>query len=302
MIALRKNFSWIIALLFLFGCAAEQKPTTASPAADRGLFWKAEKNGQVTYLLGTVHAWRPEWLPLNTKIETALAEAKLLAVELDPSDQSKAVALAPMMLLEKGETAEAILGKDLIERTKRVAGKFGFPEQAVSAMKPWAVAVSVTALSINKLGYSFEKGIDAYLINKAKTENKVIIELESFESQVKVMNRLDNKTQAALITETLDSIESADYRQIMEEMTASWKKGDPQVLIDTYQKGVVNPHLRKAIDEHLLYSRDIEFARKIDELSARSSPNFVAIGSLHLVGSRSVLEQLKAKGYKITQL
>ena len=39
--------------------------------------------------------------------------------------------------------------------------------------------------------------------------------------------------------------------------------------------------------------------RKIEELLRQPGPHFIAVGSLHLVGPRSIVEQLKAKGYRV---
>ena len=36
-------------------------------------------------------------------------------------------------------------------------------------------------------------------------------------------------------------------------------------------------------------------------LLRQPGPHFIAVGSLHLVGPRSIVEQLKAKGYRVVQ-
>jgi uncharacterized protein YbaP (TraB family) len=41
--------------------------------------------------------------------------------------------------------------------------------------------------------------------------------------------------------------------------------------------------------------------KKIEGYLAGSESHFVAVGSLHLVGPRGLLQALKAKGYEITQ-
>src|SRR6187402_2793471 len=91
--------------LLTASCAYAQSMPSAV-AADRGLFWKVQKDGRISYLLGTVHAWKREWLPLNPIIESAFADSKTLAVELDAAkmDMTSAVQL---MMLPGNDTLEA---------------------------------------------------------------------------------------------------------------------------------------------------------------------------------------------------
>ena len=72
------RFSLLGAISLLTAGAVYGQSTSSAPT-DRGLFWKIEKDGKTSYLLGTVHVWKPEWLPLNPAIEKAFAEAKTLA-------------------------------------------------------------------------------------------------------------------------------------------------------------------------------------------------------------------------------
>ena len=59
----------LVSLLAASSAGGQSIPAVAS--TDRGLFWKVEKDGRTSYLLGTVHAWKREWLPLNPTIEKA---------------------------------------------------------------------------------------------------------------------------------------------------------------------------------------------------------------------------------------
>ena len=53
--------------------------------------------------------------------------------------------------------------------------------------------------------------------------------------------------------------------------------------------------------EELLYKRNASWIDAIDELH-RADSAIVAVGAAHLIGKRSVLELLSARGYKITRV
>ena len=60
---------------------------------------------------------------------------------------------------------------------------------------------------------------------------------------------------------------------------------------------------REAItDLPMLYNRHAGMLKKIEGYLADDKSYFVAVGSLHLVGPRGLIEQLKIKGYKVRQL
>ncbi len=78
---------------------------------------RSKRTGAPAICLGTVHAWKREWLPLNPTIEKAFADSKTLAVELDAAKMDMASAVQRMMLAGN-ETLETRLGKSLYEQTR----------------------------------------------------------------------------------------------------------------------------------------------------------------------------------------
>lgn len=297
----RKHLTFaLVGLLSLLtvGAANSQSTPTAAPT-DRGLFWKIEKDGRTSYLFGTVHVWKREWLPLNAGIEKAFAGAKTLAVELDPAKMDMAGALQQMML-GGNETLEMRLGKPLYERTKAETDKMGVPEAAISKMKPWGVMLVMAATKLQQLGYTPDAGLDNYLLQKAQASGKQIVELESGEQQLAAMDSLSAKVQTALLADFLANVERTP--QVIGEIVVAWKKGDAESAFALNQKGFSDSEAKREFDDKFLYQRDVAMTRKIEELLRQPGPHFIAVGSLHLLGPRSIVGQLKAKGYRVEQI
>ena len=53
-------------------------------AADRGLLWRISRGGRDSFLYGTMHAGRAEWLALGPRTEASLARTGALALEAVP--------------------------------------------------------------------------------------------------------------------------------------------------------------------------------------------------------------------------
>jgi uncharacterized protein len=53
-------------------------------AQDRGVLWRLQKEGVVSYLYGTIHIGKVEWSVPGPKLAQALASSQKLLLELDP--------------------------------------------------------------------------------------------------------------------------------------------------------------------------------------------------------------------------
>lgn len=271
----------------------------AQAQTDRGLLWKVEKDGKTAYLLGTVHVWKREWLPLNATIEKAFAESKTLAVEAD-LEKLDASAAVQRMMLPGSETLASLIDKSLYERAKAETDKIGIPEAALNKFKPWGVMLVLAATKLQQLGYTPDAGIDLYLTKKARAGGKPIVELESGEQQLLMLDSLSRELQSAMLAEYL--AQSDRTPQVVEGIIKGWKRGDADALYTLNQKGFNDSEVKREFEDKFLYQRDVAMTRKIEELWQRPGPHFIAVGSLHLLGPRSIVEQLKAKGYKVERL
>lgn len=283
----------------LAASAGHGQSIPAAAPSDRGLFWKIEKDGRTSYLLGTVHVWKREWLPLNPVIEKAFAEAKTLAVEADTAKMDMAVAVQRMML-QGNETLASRLDRSLYERTRAETAKLGIPEAAISKLKPWGVMLVLAATKLQQLGYAQDAGIDGYLIRKARASGKPVTELESGEQQLAMFDSLSAPLQTAMLDEFLTNMERTP--QVVDGVIGTWKKGDAEAFFVLNLKSFNNSDAKREFEDKFLYQRDVAMTRRIEELLRQPGPHFIAVGSLHLVGPRSMVEQLKARGYRVEQI
>ena len=113
--------------------------------------WKVEGDGgSIAYLLGSLHMLTPEWYPLNATINKAFADSTVLVEEVDISEMSDpALMMSALMkaMLTDGKTLDQVIAPATYAAVKQSAEKVGLPMMAVNRMKPWLVAITLTARS-----------------------------------------------------------------------------------------------------------------------------------------------------------
>ena len=102
----------------------------------RGWLWRAERDGTVVYLLGTVHVDRDNIYPFGPQLRKIMEESDRLVLEVDFGDAEGMNAYAAMQVYADGTTLADHVSPELYERTVDVLGGQGITEDVVSAVKP----------------------------------------------------------------------------------------------------------------------------------------------------------------------
>jgi uncharacterized protein YbaP (TraB family) len=144
--------------------------------------------------------------------------------------------------------------------------------------------------------YGTSKGVDRYFFNRAKKDAKEIIPLESAEYQLKLFAQMDEREQESFLRQTLEDLEVTET--MASDMVNAWKSGDVEKL---------NSIMQMSFKEHpdmydrFVLRRNENWISKIEDLINQDDNVFVIVGAGHLVGTKSLLDLLKVKGYKIEQ-
>ncbi len=134
--------------------------------------WKVEgPGGSSAYLLGSLHVLTADFYPLNATINKAFAESKTLVEEIDideTSDPMVMMAALSKAMLTDGRTLDQIIAPDVYAEVKKRAEKAGLPMMAIQRMKPWLVAITLMAPTLQAAGFKPELGIDRHFFDRAK--------------------------------------------------------------------------------------------------------------------------------------
>ncbi len=298
----RLKFVWLVIFLpvFLITASLDLQADTASvDQAAKNCLWTVPSQSNKIYLLGSLHVLKQDTYPLAAEIERAYADSRKIIFETDI-----AAMIEPGMqarLLELGiYPAEQNLFQHLDGTTRKLLAKkmseIGLPLEQFTRFKPWFVALTLTTLELQRLGYNPAFGVDVYFFNRAKTDGKEIGFLEPAEFQIKLLGNMAAEDQNNFLSQTLKDLEMVN--QLAGDLVKSWKTGDSDRLNDLLSKSFKDyPDLH----DRLLIQRNKKWIKEIEGALRKNENALFVVGAGHLVGPESVVDLLQKKGYPVKQ-
>lgn len=267
-------------------------------AEGEGFLWKAEKDGAVVYLLGSIHVADGSLYPLRGEIMEALNAANYLAVEIDLTALAQPEVqqlITELSLLDEGTLLSDVISEELYTRLTAMLEENGVPGDALDGLKPWVVSSAVDSMVSAGAGYDGSRGIDLFITSQAFYGDVPIIELESYESQLLLIDALSDELQALMLEESLDGYDAGE--PALAELVEMWAKGDLEALLQVTE--TVEGH--EELNEAMLTQRNRAMVEKITGYltSGEQSTWLVTVGAAHMVGETGIVTLLERQGYKV---
>ena len=266
---------------------------------DKSCLWTVDTQSNKIYLLGSLHLLKQGSYPLAAAIEKAYADSRVIIFETDIAALQEPGLQA--RILELGiYPADQNLLDNLDGNTRQLLEKkmslIGLPLAQFSRFKPWFVALTLTTLELQRLGYNPQYGIDVYFFNRANTDGKEISFLEPAEFQINLLGNMVEQDQNDFLNQTLKDLEVVS--ELAGDLVRSWKDGEADRLHELLSKSFKNyPHLH----DRLLIQRNRNWIQKIEGAMQLNKNVLFVVGAGHLVGPESVVDLLKKKGYQVKQ-
>ena len=172
----------------------------------------------------------------------------------------------------------------------------GLPLEQFARFKPWLLAVTVTTLELQRLGFSPAYGIDVHYFGRARADKKKIDFFESIDYQISLLGGMGAGDQKAFLGQTLKDLEIAG--EMAGDMMDYWRKGQTDKLYKLLFKSFEG---YPEIEDRLLLRRNKDWAKKIETLLEEPDDVFIVVGAGHLIGPGSVVHLLKQSGYQVKQ-
>lgn len=264
----------------------------------KDLLWKVENGDAKIYITGSIHYGAKDFYPLPNALDStfSLSENLVLEINLDTM-QAKAMQMMKYMMLPAGQSLKSKLDEDVYNKLMKEFEGTMMPAFQVERFKPWAAAMTLTQLKLQDQGMEAALGIDQYFFQKAKEQNKEVLQLESVESQLEVFNSLDELSNE-FVLKTLESME--DQMKLLDDMVAAWKEADLEKLDEIINQDSDSEEFKK-INEKLLDERNFKMMEKLEQYLQTDETYFVVVGAGHLSGKNGLINLLKEK-YKTVQL
>jgi len=271
-------------------------------AGGKSFLWKVMSKSATVYVLGSVHMARNDFYPLPDKIEKSFDSSAVLALEADPT-KAKDYGLLQMMMVKaiypEGETLKGRLSKETYDLAVQEVEQLGLPMEPFERSKPWFLALTIESMELMRLGFDPTNGIDVHFATEADGRKR-IVELESFDYQIKMMNGFSEREQELFLIYTLKDL--ADLREGFNELINAWRTGDANAM-ETLVTRAFNesPELRPIFGK-LITQRNREMSIKVGQFLSGKETVFVVVGAAHLVGKEGIIHILRGKGYSVVQM
>ena len=293
---MRQRFTAAITTLLLLHLCA----TPSFAQTGKSFMWKVDgPDGSATYLLGSLHVLTPEWYPLNATINKAFAESKVLVEEVDideTSDPAQMMSALMKAMLTDGKTLDQMIAPELYAEVKRRAEKVGMPMMAINRMKPWLVAITLTAPVLQAAGFKPELGVDRHFYDRAVGSGMKRQALESLQYQLDRFDQMPPKLQEEFLKSTLEDLDSEVAS--VKEMAQAWAFGNVSAMEKwTLTALQESPELY----QRLLLERNNNWVPQVEKCVKEKAGCFIVVGAAHLVGPDGLPTLLTKKGYKVTQ-
>jgi uncharacterized protein YbaP (TraB family) len=263
--------------------------------------WKLADADTTIYLFGTIHLLKPGTAWMTDRIQSALDGSSTLYLEVSLAEQRDVAKIQALVrkhgMLPAGQTLSGSLPPDLGEELVSGLTGLGLKREAVERFKPWFAGMTLANLKFVHLGYNTQSGVEAALGGAALTRDIPVAGLETLDFQLGMFDAMSEEETVAYIKDLLD--EQEGLSAMMTDVTTSWSQGDLKALNDEINDMV---DLSPELAERILYARNRNWAGEIAQMLEEPGQVFIAVGSGHFVGERSVIEYLEEKGLTVTRV
>jgi uncharacterized protein YbaP (TraB family) len=262
--------------------------------------WKVTNNQHSLYIGGTIHVLTPNDYPLAKEYDLAYQASNKLIFETNmdvASSPEFGQKMMDQMMYSDGTTINKVLQPDTYKALAIHLSSRQIPMQAFASHKPTLLAISLTFIELEAMGYTSE-GVDMFFAHMAKAEGKEQGWLETPDEQLAFLAKLGGDDPNVIIEYTLKDIKKMP--EMFAKLHSTWLAGDMQGMADVGITPFQDEY--PIIYQDLLVSRNNNWLPKIVDMLNDTPIEFILVGALHLSGPDSVLAKLKAKGYKIEKL
>jgi len=253
------------------------------------LLWeiKGDAIKSPSYIFGTMHVQDEKAFRNIEFIEQCIANCDAFAAEYD-LDVQDPLAFEEVAMFPEGENLSQHLSPKIYEKLAKLFKKeTGMELSRLGRQKPVMI---INMLSVAQFKEDRQVSLDQHLYDFAKQNNKTMLGIESFESQLFVMKKMSLKSQIKSLKDMATHFER--FRRNIKKTTELYLEADLNKILKKVKQTAGD------MRGLLLYDRNEIMAERIVRLGAYQSL-FTAVGAGHLAGKKGVLRLLKKAGFEL---
>ena len=261
--------------------------------------WKISKNGNELYLGGTIHVLKKEDYPLPVEFNKAFKKSDKLVLEANieaaqtPEFGKK---VAQMLTYSPGKSLKDAISKKTFNKLKKYLADRNIPIESFLSFKPSMVVLVITVIELKKMGM-VDIGVDEYFYKKAKQAGKTREYFETIDEQLEFLRTMGQGNEDAMLLSSIDDMSRMETT--MNVIKSAWLNGDENKMVEVGLTEMIRDY--PDIYQSLLVKRNNNWMPHIERMMTDRKVEMVLVGALHLVGKDGLLQQLRNKGYRVSQ-
>ena len=292
-----KLLSFVLLLMLLAACGPKEEVVPS-----KGILYTVAGGDTTVYLFGSIHIGHSSMYPLCERVQQALEEADVIALEIDISamlEEEIAQEVMAYAMYTDGALMTDVISQDLFDQLAEIVADIGLPRYLLNHFRPWYAALLLNELVLQNTRYSPALGVESYLLDNYG--HKETISLETFSDQLAPYALLSDESQEVYLRRMLEDMDEAE--QDLDEMVEYWRDGNVEAFSElrSHIFSEAETASLKRFHQATLDERDRAMAKTIAGILASGDERtyFITVGTLHLVGANSIVAQLTAKGYDV---
>jgi Uncharacterized protein conserved in bacteria len=275
------------------GATSVASATTPQRTASGPFLWKVE-GPRPSWLFGTIHSADPAVARLPVSVTTALDASRSFHPEVELSgDLAPTLALKLFSMDAPGLSTR--LAPALWRRVQQAGDRLGLPDLLLERLTPGLAALFFSAPPDTDVAAT----VDGQLQARANARHLAITPLETLDEQLGLFAQLPDAIAITALTEALAEVESG--RPNEKKLLHAYASGDERLVVAAIEAEFSASPGARALAEPLLYRRNRVMADRLAPHLAQGGA-FVAIGAAHLMGPKSVVDILRARGVRVTRV
>lgn len=267
--------------------------------AKQHIFWEVSSDSATVYLLGSIHVGEKSLYPMDKVITDAFDKSDYLVVEVD-MNKVNPFELMKRAYLKNGDSLRNYLSPEVYNKLKTEFDKLNIRQSFYSKMKPWFAVLTLMNMKMTAEGFDAASGIDMHFLNEAKQNNKKVLELETADFQISLLDSILGDMQDDFVLYSMQDIDST--KSEVDEMYKAWKDGDVKALVKIAFAEYDDMPNAESFKKAFIYDRNVGMAKKIEQFLKMGKTYFVVVGAAHLIGNKGVLKLLENENkYVIVQ-
>jgi hypothetical protein len=244
------------------------------------------------YIYGTIHALAQADFFVDDLVIESFKKSEIIVFEIDMSSPTMLLEVQNAMMM-KDNSLDSLVSDDDYQRIKRFfADSLQLPLDFLKKVKP----MMMSSFLLPKIVGSQPASYEAFFLEKAMEQNKIVKGIETIAEQVGYMDRIPLESQVKMLLESIDDFNKS--REEFKKLVDIYRTRDVERV---YQMILETSEEYQEFGQYLIDARNQNWIPRIIDFGNKGI-SFIAVGCGHLGGENGILNLLRREGYEVKEV